>query len=50
MNVELCGSAVYLDAEKDIDVHESAFVKLSKLALGKEDTTSLLSEMERGYS
>jgi transcriptional regulator with XRE-family HTH domain len=48
--VELCGSAVYLDAEKDIDVHESAFTKLSELALSKEDTTSLLSEIERGYS
>lgn len=48
--VELCGSAAYLDGEKDIDVHESAFQKLSDLALTEEDTTSLLSEIERGYS
>lgn len=48
--VELRGSAVYLETEKDIDVHESTFERLSELALGKEDTTSLLSEIKRGYS
>src|SRR5262249_1935773 len=47
--VELCGSAVYLDAEKDIDLHESTFERLSELALSKEDTTSMLGEIERGY-
>ena len=47
--VELCGSAVYLDRAKDIDVHESAFRQLSDFALSEEDTASLLSEMERGY-
>ncbi len=47
--VELRGSAVYLDRPKDIDVHESDFEKLSGLALSEEDTTSLLSEMERRY-
>lgn len=48
--VELCGSAAYLDDEIDIDVHESLFQKLSDLALNEEDTTSLLSEIEKGYS
>ncbi len=48
--VELCGSAVYLDGENDIDVQESVFQKISDLALSEEDTTSLLGEIERGYS
>lgn len=48
--VELCGGSVCLDDLKDIDVHESAFQKVFDLALSEEDTTSLLSEMERGYS
>ncbi len=48
--VELCGSAVYLDDESDIDVHEAVFQKLSDLALSEEATNSLLGEIERGYS
>jgi transcriptional regulator with XRE-family HTH domain len=48
--VELLGSAVYLDKESDIDVHESAFQKLSDLALNEEDTASFLTEIEKGYS
>lgn len=48
--VELCGSAIYLDGQNDIDIHESVFQKISDLALSEEDTASLLSEIQRGYS
>jgi transcriptional regulator with XRE-family HTH domain len=48
--VELRGSAVYLDGEKDTSIYESSFQTLSALALDEGDTTSLLSEIERGYS
>jgi transcriptional regulator with XRE-family HTH domain len=48
--VELRGSAVYLDGEKDTSIYESSFQTLSALALNEGDTTSLLSEIERGYS
>ncbi|HEX5349060.1 MAG TPA: helix-turn-helix transcriptional regulator, partial [Pseudonocardiaceae bacterium] len=47
--VELRGGAVYLERPEDIDLHEAIFERLSALALNEEDTTSLLSEMERGY-
>jgi len=47
--VELRGGAVYLERPEDIDLHEAIFERLSDLALNEKDTTSLLSEMERGY-
>jgi transcriptional regulator with XRE-family HTH domain len=47
--VELRGGAVYLERPEDVELHEAIFERLSDLALGEEDTASLLSEMERGY-
>lgn len=46
--VEQRGGAFYLDRPRDIDIHETVFEELSDLSLSEDDTTSLLSEMERG--
>lgn len=47
--LEQRGGAVYLDRPVDVAVHETAFQRLSDLALSEEDMTSLFNEMERGY-
>lgn len=47
--VELRGGAVYVERPEDVELHEVIFERLSHAALSEQHTTSLLTEMERGY-